>query len=204
MMDLETRGNIAGCQVVSIGIIAMNLSAETPDAVFSDGGYYAVVNKSCCDEAMLHIDDSTMDWWGRQSGEARKALIQSNADEGTPLVEALTQMVGYVAEHCTPRNAKVWGNGADFDNPIINVAARMVLPQLPWYKPGVDQSPLPWQWGNRCYRTAKNLHELLGADGLAPKLQRSGTYHNALDDAKTQALHLWEIAHTLRGRIDNG
>ena len=67
--------------------------------------------------------------------------------------------------------------GADFDNSILNFA---------FTKAGI---PIPWSpWSGRCYRTIKSIF-----NGV--KLSRKGTYHNALDDAKTQALHLIDIAN---------
>ena len=45
----------------------------------------------------------------------------------------------------------------------------------------------PWPfWKDRCYRTMKNMHP-------GVQMERAGTHHNALDDAKTQALHLMRI-----------
>lgn len=189
MMDLETRGNSPGCHILSIGIIAFDPFATSLDRVFEDEGFYTVVSRDSCADALLHIDESTMAWWGQQSPEARKVLAESEEPGAPSLKEALHDAIIYVQGHCTPRNAKVWGNGADFDNPIINVAARHA---------GVK---LPWQWGNRCYRTMKNLHEVLGVEHTAPPLVRQGTYHNALADARTQATHLWDILHTLRGKL---
>ena len=188
MMDLETTGTIAGCGLVSISIIAMDINAGEPDDVFMDDGFYCVVNRDSCLDAMLHEDAGTMAWWRKQSAEARKALDASFANEGDDLKEAVTLMTNYVGAHVSPRNAKVWGNGADFDNPIMRVAARQI---------GIE---LPWQWGNRCYRTIKNLHEILPV--AIPPVTRSGTYHNALDDAKTQALHFWDIISTLRNALE--
>jgi exodeoxyribonuclease VIII len=47
--------------------------------------------------------------------------------------------------------------------------------------------PVPWQfWNSRCYRTVKSLYP-------DNKLKRSGTYHNAVDDAESQARHLIEL-----------
>lgn len=190
MVDLETRGSIAGCAILSIGIIALDPFANQLDSVFEDDGFYTVISRQSCLDAMLHEDPETMKWWGSQSAEARKVLHQSeDPDHCVSLAEGLQATVNYVASHVTPRNAKVWGNGADFDNPILAVAARHA---------GIE---LPWQWGNRCYRTIKNLHEVLGVGHKAPPVTRAGTHHNALDDAKTQALHLWDITHTLRGKL---
>lgn len=187
MVDLETRGTIAGCSIISLGIIKFDPFAAVVDRVFDDDGYHAVVFRESCLDALLHEDPGTLQWWSEQPEAARKVLALSE-DSSTSLMlkEALEQTVAYVAGHTTPSKALVWGNGADFDNPILNVAARGV---------GME---LPWKWGNRCYRTIKNLHEILGSAHRAPPVTRIGTYHNALDDARTQAVHMWDILHRLR------
>ena len=200
MLDLETRGNTPGCHILSIGLIAFDPLAADIDEVFADDGFYTVVSKESCHEALLHIDQSTMDWWGRQSTSAREVLAHSEGENAVPLHEALIAAVDYTAQHVPPRNALIWGNGADFDNPILTVAARMVRSQLPWVR-GIESPNLPWQWGNRCYRTIKNLGEIFGPEWAAPPVTRSGTYHNALDDAKTQALHMWDICTRLAKKV---
>jgi inhibitor of KinA sporulation pathway (predicted exonuclease) len=53
-------------------------------------------------------------------------------------------------------------------------------------------------WNERCYRTVKNQYPDV-------KLTRTGTYHNALDDARTQAEHLVQICqNSWIGSFSNG
>lgn len=190
MLDLETLGTSPGCVILSIGLIAFDPQADNVAHVFCDNGYQTVISQESCADAMLHRDADTVAWWDKQSSAARDVIAASlDPLRSVSLTEGLGGMVEYVAENVSPRNARIWGNGADFDNPILNVAARMA---------GVK---LPWQWGGRCYRTIKNLTELLGPEHSAPPVTRLGTYHNALDDARTQALHMWDIVHTLRGKL---
>jgi exodeoxyribonuclease VIII len=73
------------------------------------------------------------------------------------------------------KSLPTWGNGASFDNVIMDNAYRAVNMTRPW---------LPWE--DRCYRTMKNLVNI-------PIDKREGVYHNALDDALTQAKHLMKI-----------
>lgn len=57
---------------------------------------------------------------------------------------------------------------------------------------GLEQ---PWAfWNDRCYRTLKARSEL--------KIARTGTHHNALDDAKSQALHLITIWRAEREAVE--
>ena len=69
---------------------------------------------------------------------------------------------------------RLWGNGASFDNAILSTA----------YELCELETVQPWRFYNdRCYRTVKSLYPEVA-------MVRTGTYHNALDDAESQALHL--------------
>lgn len=50
-----------------------------------------------------------------------------------------------------------------------------------------DGSKTPWRYTNdRCYRTIKSLYPHI-------PMERTGTHHNAADDAASQAAHLIAI-----------
>lgn len=128
--------------------------------------FYARIDAKSCVDCGLQIDVSTVMWWLQQGDEARKALVQP----GRLLKDVLQDFASWSAEPDT-----LWGNGASFDNSLLSEA---------YLLSGIPQ---PWKfWNDRCYRTLK---------GVFPEVpfQRTGTHHNALDDAKSQALHLIEI-----------
>lgn len=182
MVDLETLGTTPGCAILSIGVVAFDPAARTMEQAFPDEGFYVVVNRASCLDYFLHEDAGTVAWWRKQSEEARKVLDHADSlMTSETLLDALTKMEDYITSHCTAKNAKVYGNGSDFDNAILAVASYAVGRKL------------PWSYGGRCYRTLKNLDELFGKRFAAPPVERGGTYHNALDDAKTQARHLMQI-----------
>jgi exodeoxyribonuclease VIII len=129
--------------------------------------FYKVIDLDSSVMAGMDIDVSTVSWWLRQGAEARKIFTDVGV---TSLKAALVDFKIFIG-----KGAEVWGNGADFDNVILKSAYDAV------------ELPLPWQyWNNRCYRTMKGLYKQV-------KLDRTGTHHNALDDAKTQAEHLIRI-----------
>ena len=167
MVDLETLGRRPGCKILSIGAVVFGpkgLGAEFYEEVKID------------DQGSLTIDKSTIEWWERQSPEARDRLY-GGPDTKPPLRTALTNSNIWLDRLATrdekqQLQAAVWGNGADFDNAILQVAFD-----------ATNAGDPAWPfWNNRCYRTLK---------GLAPeiKIARQGTHHNALDDAKSQAEH---------------
>jgi exodeoxyribonuclease VIII len=174
MIDLETVGRRAGCGILSIGAVFFD-----PEAGTLGPELYTVVKLASCEKAGLHIDPETMAWWEKQNPEAQKVLTQAKAARGNKtLGKALLELNTYLAQF---KGVRVWGNGADFDNAIlINCYAAM----------NTEQGWGPYN--GRCYRTLKSL---------APdiKMERAGTHHNALDDAKSQALHALKIFQHLKG-----
>lgn len=171
MVDLETLGTQPGCKILSIG-------AATFDAHGAGRAFYIEVARNRGQD-MLVEDPDTLEWWAKQTPEA-KTLLATPDDEKVTLTAALisfNQWLREVAETDARNNLRValWGNGSDFDNAILAHACKAVNVRPGW----------PF-WGNRCYRTLKNL-----APDIA--VERIGIHHNALDDALTQADHAAQI-----------
>ena len=179
MLDLETLDTATTAVVVSIGAVAFNpRSKELGPTLYLEltNDLVAQQKRGCT------ISSDTVVWWMRQGAQAR-ALF----DEGDPAIsskvstrEALELFSKFITDN-GGHKAKVWGNGADFDN--------IILGNL--YK--AFGMPVPWSYSrNRCFRTMKALG--------SSKYTRYGVHHNALDDAITQAKHLQEITACLTSR----
>lgn len=171
MIDLETLGRRPGCAILSIGAVAFS-----PEGLGKE--LYVVISRPSQASLGLHEDPETLKWWLSQTEAARQVLSDAAAETAIPLEKGLSQLTTFLSQFGL-RRVKVWGNGGDFDNAILtNLYA------------AINQVP-PWDfWNNRCYRTLKNLVP-------SEKLKRTGTYHNALDDAKTQAAHAVELMRRL-------
>ena len=176
MVDLETLGTRPGCVVLSVGAVFFDPALQELGPEL-----HIKINRRASLIAGLRADPATLEWWSRQSPEAQQ-LLEETADPGTSVTieEALGSLSQWFAEHGPgPSDLKVWGNGSDFDQPIL-VAVYAAL--------GVEQ---PWRfWNNRCYRTLK-------AQCPEVKIVRGGTYHSALDDARSQVEHLFAVASKL-------
>ena len=160
MLDLETWGTTPGCAIASIGAVIFDDQEITST-------FYQRVELSSCVDAGLAVDAETLRWWFEQSNEVRQEAFAA----GMPLSRALLKLNEFILgrKHVEP---VVWGNGAGFDNVILEAC----------YK--ACGLPTPWKfYNNRCYRTVKNLLPSI-------KLERQGTHHNALHDAISQAEHL--------------
>ena len=165
MIDLETLGTKPGSVILSIGAVKFGKEGLGDE-------FYAAIELDSATRSGLTIDASTVAWWMDQSEEARKVFTESPRD---PLFAALKNLQTYLRKGCTESDVKIWGNGADFDNVLLAAAYDVV------------NLPVPWKfYNNRCYRTMKSM-------SAVPKPDREGVHHNALDDAKYQALHLVSI-----------
>jgi exodeoxyribonuclease VIII len=168
MVDLETLGRRPGCAVLSIGAVEF-----CPQRGLGKQ-FYVVVNRQSQRSQGLHEDPDTLKWWMSQSEAARQVLEDAESPMAVSLEKALAQFTTFLAP-IGLRRVKMWGNGSDFDNAILACLYGAIGQSIPWDF-----------WNNRCYRTLKNLRKI-------PAQKREGTYHNALDDAKTQALHAVEL-----------
>jgi exodeoxyribonuclease VIII len=120
------------------------------------------------------IDGETVMWWLTQNDAARAAL-----QDGIPPLEALKRFDAWVKEFGAPSEVRMWGNGTDFDNVILRSAFTNYGLVAPWTGRN-----------NRCFRTVKAIAKAMGM----VKPERTGTHHNALDDAVYQADALLEFA----------
>ena len=130
--------------------------------------YYAKLDlKEVCSYGM-EIDPDTVLWWLKQSDEARAELTDGNT---LPLLEMMDEIETFLGD-----DAVVWGNGSDFDNVILGNVWKSLGKEVPWK-----------YWNSQCYKTIKNTYRDV-------KMKRTGTHHNALHDAISQAEHLIDIA----------
>lgn len=174
MIDLETMGSGPDAAIVSIGACAMSVER----GIYSQ--FYSPVSLKSSVKHGGRIDADTVLWWLRQS-EAARASLTDPAAPPTHIIQALGDLsdwMGSLAPEVNDR--RVWGNGADFDLPILASAYRGIGEAAPW----------PY-FGSRCFRTIKNLHRHI------PAPARHGTHHQALDDAVHQAEHWLAIMRSI-------
>lgn len=176
MLDLETLGTRPGCAILSIGAVFFSSTHEE----WKGPTFYAPVNRLSCVAVGLDEDPDTVAWWRGQGSEARAVLAAADLGATPGLKDVLASFSRWVAENALSKDVQVWGNGADFDNPILSAAYMAVQLKQPW-----------GPYSGRCYRTLKALHP-------KEKLVRSGTHHNALDDAVSQAEHAVRMLKALK------
>lgn len=167
MVDIETLGKGNNAAILSIGMVKFNPFTED---IYDS--FYVPVDPESCQALGLKIDASTVMWWLHSDRDAARAAMMQETRVDLP--SALYGLVDWFGE-----DKPVWGNGATFDNVILSNAFRAC---------NIDQ---PWQfWNDKCYRTLKGQAKNI-------KLVREGVYHNALDDAISQAKHMQDIVDYL-------
>lgn len=172
MIDLETMGTRPSAPIIALGAVAFMPDRQHKDGTVEAGGlydkFYEVIDLSWAVRDGAVMDPETVIWWLGQSDTARQAITRRGIE---PRV-ALDRFSAWLGQFDVDG---VWGNGASFDNVILAETYARLGMKAPWKF-----------WTDRCYRTMKSMYPSV-------PLTRSGTHHNALDDARTQAEHLMAI-----------
>ncbi len=171
MIDLETMSLRADAAIVQLAGVIFDPTTGELGAEFNE--------HVTLDEGSGHIDPSTVRWWLRQGDAARAAL-----EEGQRASSSLgTVLEAFARWYRESMPVAIWSHGATFDIPILAAACERFSVYVPW--------------DFRSARDTRTLFDLVGKklEELAP---REGTHHNALDDAKTQALAVSAAYRLLR------
>jgi 3' exoribonuclease, RNase T-like len=163
MMDLETLGTRPGSAIRSVGAVVFDPHGDDLGDIFSRN-----ITAMSCWIAGLAVDRATLDWWDKQSRDARDA---ARVDQ-RPLAEVVREFHAWLRGQGDPRSLRVWCHGANFDEPLWQCAAH-----------ASGEGGPPWSfWNVRCTRT---LH---ATAGFNPKsIPREGVHHSAAADAAYQA-----------------
>lgn len=170
MIDIETMGKGPRSAIAAIGAVEFN-----PAGGQLGRSFYTLVDLTSSVTAGMVIDADTVLWWLRQAEDARREIA---TEGGTPLPNALQALSTFLIGESIAGEIDeliVWANGTSFDFPILAEAYRLCGLQQPWH-----------YFNERDWRTVRKI---------APRveIERAGTYHNALDDARHQARQLQAV-----------
>ncbi|WP_409244982.1 3'-5' exonuclease [Enterobacter asburiae] len=175
MVDIEAFGKKADSPIVSIGAVFFDPSTGNTGSEF-----YKVISLESAMASGGVPDASTIIFWLKASPGARSELVM---DDAIPLDDALQQLNEFIGENAVngPDSVQVWGNGATYDN---------VLLEASYDRTGI---PCPWKfWNNRDVRT---IVELGKAVGCKPRYEIpfDGEPHKAISDALHQVKYVSAI-----------
>lgn len=175
MIDIEAFGKKADSPVVSIGAVFFDPSTGNTGSEF-----YKVISLESAMASGGVPDASTIIFWLKASPEARSELVM---DDAIPLDDALLQLNEFIGENAVngPDSVQVWGNGATYDN---------VLLEASYDRTGI---PCPWKfWNNRDVRTVVELGKAVGCEPRY-EIPFEGEPHKAISDALHQVKYVSAI-----------
>jgi hypothetical protein len=183
MIDLETLGLTANSVVLSIGAALFDIESKDIGPTF-----YSNIDRESCVGLEMEIDVGTVDWWSRQSEQARASLYDPAP---LPAVVVSREFCIWIKKNSDERELRVWSHGATFDIPLVRTLARKTQVTLPWnYWNEYDTRTLVFVTRKR----AKDAQAVAKLDRTIP-----GIPHHALSDAIAQAQWMQNIWETLNG-----
>ena len=160
MLDIETLGVRPTSVVLSVAFVKF-----TPGKSVSESGIYRVLDRKKQSVLGRTLDQETLDWWNRQSQEARKVLDDKNAS--CPLIAA-ADFNKFIKAFPEPHF--VWAKSPAFDVAIMKSLYEMLDMEWPFtFNHELDVRTAMWI-GKR-----KGFTKVSGV-----------VAHNALADAKAQ------------------
>lgn len=166
-IDLETLSTSPAAVILSIGAVA----------VCEESGQQRQFYAGCsvASQQDRKTDASTIDWWSKQTADAREAFDFAHSEDCPTLADGLKRLTEWIGQLGETHEVHVWGNGANFDIAILEHAYKELSPFVPW--------------NFRKVRDMRTLYDITLRFGLDIKANttRMGTHHNALDDAQFQA-----------------
>jgi DNA polymerase III epsilon subunit-like protein len=165
MVDLETLGTSPRSTILSIG--AVEFSCRGIEEV----QFY----RECCPQQLgRSIQISTLQWW---FGQKIKPPIYGTTTIDTAVAEFNQYLQNKIKEASSRAQIILWANGIDFDWGLLKEVMEDYF----------MKSPVKYN-NVRDYRTLARLHSSIQRPEMPPDLA-----HNALQDAKAQALHCVEL-----------
>lgn len=166
MIDLETLGTTSETPVVSIGAAFFDIEKKLMGPTF-----YMILEINEQIARGRKPTGDTLRWWMSQADAAKRVFHE----KAKPPLEVLQTFVMWYKQ-VNPK-AHAWGNGSSFDISIMDHIMREYKIDPPWG-----------------YNRIMDLRTFKRFQGKGEYIQKSGTAHNALDDAVSQAQYV--LDHT--------
>ncbi len=140
-LDIETLSTRPTASIISIAAKCFTFEGNQPADDY--GNFLSIVNASTCAMYGLHTDNATVDWWSRQSPEAKRWHLECGTVVES-IKSALNSLKNYyedVKKSFPDANILIWCQGTDFDIAILRNAFQVVLgTDAPWPHTAVRDS----------------------------------------------------------------
>jgi hypothetical protein len=182
MIDIETLSTQPNGVIVSIGAAFFDIT---------DGRIGQTFNQQICadfsEQSGFVTDQSTLDWWAKQTPAARALSLHGEAKPQEVLIH-LEDWIRHQAE-CELKDLQVWANSPSFDLVMLKHHFDRYAMRLPWR-----------YYNERDVRTLKAIGDAFGIPPVTDP--NPGTKHTALDDALSQIKTVCRVYWALNHDID--
>lgn len=182
MIDLETLSTHNDAAIIEIGAVEFNKETGETGETFN-----VLIEPSDWCKNDRHIDGETIQWWFKQTNEARKRFVTKQKDiEYCTLKHALHKLRYFIMDCDTvddDKNVVVWGNGSTFDISILQNAYEYFDIEVPWKF-----------WSVNDVRTIVDLNPTIKANMKFV----TGIQHSAVADCLHQIKYLTETIKTIK------
>lgn len=177
VVDLETLGKAEDAAILQIGcVIPIYSHRKLP--IQTDRTFEATIAYEHAIHSEFSKDPDTLDWWEKQSIEARKSVFSGQDSYEDAFDKLRDWMLSIKAQGF---HIRLWGNGPEFDNKILDYALRCYnIKEL---------------WGFRDNHSMRTAQLFFPQDrGWIDKMGANYIKHTALGDAMYEANILEEVS----------
>lgn len=176
MMDIETLDVETTAAIVSIGAVVFN---PRGDGITDALEYSVTIDRKSNEAHGRTVSPATLEWWEAQSEEAKRKVFGGPHTELSTALRQFTTWINILNPTCT----RVWAKDPDFDVNIVAHACRSL--------------GLMWPFGFYESRSVRTAMEMAYPEGDFPRMAVDGPKHDALTDAKEQALCIQHAYYVL-------
>lgn len=178
MIDMETLGVNKRAVLLDIALIQFDINT----------GQIGETMHMVCDRASQEavgrtVDKSTIEWWDRQSEDAR-TIIDESEHSGVEWDTVLLTVQNFLK---TIKGSIVWSNGANFDIAILEEAFLQANIVQPWT-----------MWKTRCVRTLHDIVKEITHTAWKKDVQPPTVAHNSISDCEYQIRYCVEAYAQLK------
>lgn len=182
VVDLETLGRGPRAKLVSLG--AVRFAMDGGRMVGRQDFYRLIASDGT--NAERPEDAATVEWWAKQDWQARCALsVGPRYALGQALAEFGDWACGNLDADAAARVLMAWGFGDEFDLAILQDAVDQECRACADPQSAPFGLSLPWS-----FRRQENLRTLAHCFPHVPRPAHIGVKHNALHDARHEAVWL--------------
>lgn len=181
MIDLETLSTHTNAAIIEIGAVEFNKETGEVGEKFN-----VIIEPSDWCKNDRHVDGETIQWWFKQTNDARKRFVTKQKDiEYCTLKLALEKLRYFIMDCDTVDDDKdvvVWGNGSTMDITILESAYEYFDIEIPWKF-----------WSVNDVRTIVDLNPIVKTETKF----NTGIQHSAVGDCLHQIKYLTNTIKTL-------